>query len=315
MAQKVTKPEDPKKSGNNRGLLIAFIIILFAINVIQLFFNLKQNSEIKQQKATINDGKKRIDSLTTELNKAIEDLKAKKEEIAKLQGDTTELGAKIRELEAARDQALRSAANYRTKYENIQSQIDAANRIRERAMAEVEKYKAMLEEKEKQIIAQKQTIVAREDSISKILQQKNILEDKVQKASKLAAYDFKIVALSPKGKPLSGDEFKAKKVDKLKITFTLGENEVAEKGGREIFLRIIEPDGASLFDLSTGGGSFQYDGKEIFYAMKQKVLFDNKKQPVSFEYKKGSSYKPGQHRVEIYTEGTKIGEAVFKIKK
>jgi hypothetical protein len=48
--------------------------------------------------------------------------------------------------------------------------------------------------------------------------------------------------------------------------------------------------------------------------MKQTVLFENKGQKVAFEYRKGSAYKPGNYKVEIYCEGFKIGESTFLVK-
>jgi hypothetical protein len=35
---------------------------------------------------------------------------------------------------------------------------------------------------------------------------------------------------------------------------------------------------------------------------------------VSFEYKKGTEYKPGNHTIEIYCEGFKIGVGAFVVK-
>ncbi len=314
MAENRTQAEEPKKSGSNKGLLIAFIIILAAINGVQLFFNLSQNKTIKQQTSTLADNKTSIDSLNVQLETAIKDLNARKDEIAQLGGDTTRLGEQIRQLIKEKKQLQASSYNYQKKYNDIKDKIEAANRIREDADKEVERLKVMLAQQDTIITNQKVTIVQREDSIIKITTEKNKLAEKVAIASVLKAENFKIEALNAKGKADTDGEFKAKKIDKVRVSFTLAENKVAEKGGREVIFRLIEPDGAALFDLANGGGSFQFEGKEVFYTMKQTILFENKGQKVTYEYKKGSPFKAGNHKVEIYTEGFKIGEATFLVK-
>ncbi|HSZ26344.1 MAG TPA: hypothetical protein VK766_11510 [Cytophagaceae bacterium] len=314
MTEKNTPVVEPKKSGSNKGLLIAFIIILAAINGVQLFFNLKKDTTIKTQTVTIADNKAKIDSLDKELALAIKELELKKQEIASLGGDTSRMGDQIRQLIKDKKQLQASSFSFQKKYNDIKDRIDAANRIREDASKEVERLKVMLAQQDTIITTQKVTIVQREDSIIKITSEKNKLAEKVAIASVLRADNFKIESLNPKGKIDGDGEFKAKKIDKIRVIFTLAENKVADKGGRDVYFRMIEPGGGALFDLANGGGSFQYENKEVFYTMKQNILFENKGQKVTYEYKKGSPYKPGTHKVEIYCEGFKIGEASFLVK-
>ena len=314
MAETKTQTAEPKKSGSNKGLLIAFIIILAVINGIQLFLNLTKTTTIKQQTTTIADNKLKIDSLDRELASAIKELEAKKQEIAQLGGDTTQMGEQIRQLILDKKQLQASSYSFQKKYNDIKDRIDAANRIREDASKEVERLKVMLAQQDTIITNQKVTIVQREDSIIKITSEKNQLAEKVAIASVLRAESFKIESLNPKGKVDSDGEFKAKKIDKIRTTFTLAENKVADKGGRDLYFRLIEPAGGALFDLANGGGSFQFEGKEVFYTMKQNILFENKGQKITYEYRKGSAYKPGTYKVEIYCEGFKIGESSFLVK-
>ncbi|MCU0428598.1 MAG: hypothetical protein MUF42_01375 [Cytophagaceae bacterium] len=304
-----------QKKGSNKGLLIAFIAILFLINCVQFFLYFRGEQKIEEQSLIIDANKKRIDSLTTELDKAIADLKIKQEEIAKLGGDTTRMGELIRKLEEDKRMAVASAGSWQTKYNKIKDNIDAANRLKDDAEREVERLKILLAQQDTIITNQKQTIVLREDSILKLTSVQKVLQDKVAIASELKAESFKLSAFNAKGKEDPETPFKAKRTDKIKVSFNLAENKVADKGGRDIYMRLIEPGGAALFDLANGGGSFvNADGKEIFFTMKQNILFENKGQKVSFEYKKGAPYKVGKHTIEVWCEGRMIGTGTFEIK-
>jgi hypothetical protein len=316
MAENNSQVKDPQKNGNNRGflgLLIAFIIILLAINIVQLFFNLKQNRQIETHTETIDKTNYKLDSLSRNLDIAIGDLERSKKELAALGGDTARLGVEIRQLIEDKKRLASSNYDWQKKYNDISDRIDAANRIREDATREVVRLKVLLAKQDTIIMTHKTTIVEREDSILKITSEKNQLAEKIALASILKAESFKIEALNAKGKADDDGEFKGKKIERIKVTFSLSENKIAEKGGREIIFRLIEPDGSALFDLGNGGGSFLFNGKELFYTMKQTILFENKGQRVSFEYRKGTPYKLGTNKVEIYCEGAKIGESTFVV--
>ena len=103
-------------------------------------------------------------------------------------------------------------------------------------------------------------------------------------------------------------------MEKVKVTFNLARNDVSPKETKAIYMRILEPDGAALYNLSTGGGTFTVDGQEAFYTQKQDVVFDNTKQPLQFIYAKGAEYKNGLHTVELYEGGALMGKTTFTLK-
>ncbi|RZK16114.1 MAG: hypothetical protein EOO56_20820, partial [Hymenobacter sp.] len=154
------------------------------------------------------------------------------------------------------------------------------------------------------------------DTISTIAKTNRELSDKVSVASRLMADNIRVSVLNKKDKEKTDDkeEFKAKRVDRVKVTFNLARNDVSPKETKQIYLRILEPDGAALYNLSTGGGTFSVDGQEAFYTQKQDVVFDNSKQPLQFIYAKGGDYKIGAHTVELYEGGALMGKTTFTLK-
>lgn len=152
------------------------------------------------------------------------------------------------------------------------------------------------------------------DTITSLTTKKTELEEKVAIASILKAENAKVTVINKKGKELDKEEFKAKVVDKLKVSFSLAENRVARKDKKQIMMKLIQPDGSTLFDLATGGGFFIVDGKEVPYTAKKEIEFDNSKQNVTFVYVKGSPYKEGKYTIEMYGDGNKIGETTLAVK-
>jgi len=154
------------------------------------------------------------------------------------------------------------------------------------------------------------------DTITVLKSTNTNLSQMVDLAAILRAENIQVVSINKKGKeslPIKPD-LKAKSIDKLKVTFNIAENPVAKKTTKQIMLRVVEPNEAVLFDMSTGGGFFISEGKEIPYTSKEEVDFDNTKQKVSFIYVKGSPYKPGNYTIEVYGDGVKIGDKKFLVK-
>jgi hypothetical protein len=131
----------------------------------------------------------------------------------------------------------------------------------------------------------------------------------------LKAENVNAVAVSSKGKEKLGLEFKAKAIDQLKIGFTISENKVAEKNTKEIFIRIIEPDGATINNPQTGGGEFTINNKSLFYSVKYSMLYNGNLTPVVQTYKKDGAWKVGKHTIEIYCDGHMIGRGTFTVEK
>ncbi|WP_026996024.1 hypothetical protein [Flectobacillus major] len=140
------------------------------------------------------------------------------------------------------------------------------------------------------------------------------LSDKVSLAAALHAESINVYAISSKGKESDGGIYKAKKVDKIRITFYLQENSLTTKEAKIIYLRIIDPTGATVADMATGSGTFNYRGRDVTFTAKQKIVYDDSHQSVEFIYSRGQAYKEGKHIIELYSEGFRIGEGVFEVK-
>ncbi len=150
-------------------------------------------------------------------------------------------------------------------------------------------------------------------SISQLNESKEELETKVALASHLEAKNIKIYAVAKNGREREGS-FRRKQIEKIKIEFEIAKNDVAPIEGKDILIRVIDPNEQIIFDISKGSGTFMMNGKEEFYTSQQSIVFDNSEQVLSFEYTKGSDYISGQYRVEVITDGYSMGFRQFTIK-
>jgi len=295
---------------NNKVWIIVLAVVLLAINGIQGFFNYKQNDEIKEKTVLIDQTKQQRDSMQVALTAKIEELKAASAQIEQIGGENAELKAQIEQLEQIKKE-LQGNAKYKSLYFRAKSEIDNANKIAADSKAEVEKYKIQLAQQDTSITKLKQDLSVRDQNISSLEQEKSELAKKVAVASVLKAENIKVVAVSSKGKEKIGEAFKGKAIDQIKIVFTIAENKVAQKNTKELFIRIVEPDGATI--TSSDGGEFKYNTQTLFYTTKTSILFNGLISPVSLTYTKESPYKVGKQTIEVYSEGSLIGTGSFVV--
>lgn len=304
------KKQVKEQKNNNKVWIVVLAVVLLAVNGIQGFFNYQQNDEIKTQKVVIAEGNAQRDSLTTALDAKIEELKATLAKLEEAGGKNAELEASIKSLEETNEK-LKKDANYKGMYFRIKNEIENANKLKADAEGQVRDLKIQLAQQDTIINNQKVVLSQKDQSISTLEQEKTELAQKVAVASVLKAENIKVIAISSKGKEKIGEAFKAKAVGQLKILFTIAENKVAQKNTKELYIRIVEPDGATITDGSDG--EFKYNTQTLFYTTKTSILYNGLLSPVAITYTKSGPYKIGKHTIEVYCEGSFIGSGTFTV--
>ena len=309
---------EPRQNNNRVLLWVALVLVLLGINGVLFYLNSQKKTENEQLTTQVQA----TDSKLQEQIKQYEDLKSSYErqsqELQKLGMNNDSLQARISGINAdllrlrsfkAGSFSLAQQKEFKQRALNLESQL----KKRDEEIAELKKSNENLYT-ETTTLKERQNKLT--DTISTIAKSNQELTSKVSVASRIQADNIHVSILTSKNKEKDDDkeEFKAKRVDRVKVTFNLSRNDVTPKDTKTIYMRILEPDGAALYNLSTGGGTFTVDGQEAFYTQKQDVVFDNSKQRVEFVYAKGGDYKIGQHTVELYEGGAMMGKTTFTLK-
>ncbi|GAB3503956.1 hypothetical protein GCM10027341_33660 [Spirosoma knui] len=245
-------------------------------------------------------------------------------EVRKLGGSITELERIKRQLESDKkklkydltfsiqqyDFKIRDYTNFLTKSEADIRKLSAENGSllsRTRAL-EAEK-KTILTENE----GLKNERAALAQAVVDYSLQNADLKTKVTLASAMKAVNVEVTALAPNGKERRGGTYKASRIDRLKINFIMPSNPVAQKNNKDIYVRILDANGAVISDTGIGG-VLLIDGREIGYSTHQTVPFENNDQRVEIFFRRDAQYKPGSYLVELYAEGFQIGGGSFEVK-
>ena len=158
----------------------------------------------------------------------------------------------------------------------------------------------------------KQTVTRLSEEKESLTQEKETLAEKVTVAAKMKAYNVSLKAVNLKSGGKKEEETnKAKKVKKLKVNFTLGENTLISAGEMNVYARISLPDGRVLVLGKGDSYSFTNDGKQLQYTIKSSVNYDNKAKPMEMEWdlRTGDVAVVGEYTVQLFTETDYIGQA------
>ncbi len=306
--QEINK-NDYQEQGPKKGIVIIVITILLGTNGLLLwqFFDKKNSLDLANQTIVTTTAEK--DALQMQLNQF-------KAEYEKIKSDNASLQNQLSE----KDEEIKA------KVSEIQNLIRLGGPAQiARAKAELAKLKEMND-----------VYVAHIDSLNVVnakLQQENLnlssnLSKEMSKVENLSAENSRLYSKVSAGSVLkalnivtdglryrsNGKEVltqKAKQVQKIRTHFTLGENQVVDKGPIEIYIRVLNPDGSVM---SAEKNSFKANGQDISYTVKEIVEYNNSETPVEILLAKGSEFVKGKYMVEIYSGGVQIGKSQIELK-
>lgn len=307
----------PQKSKTNGALLAALIIMTGLAGISSyLYFDQKKVSE--NQEVTISERVEELSTTRVKLDSISTALDAKIAEVKKLGGDITELEkvkAQLNEDKAALRRGNRvSIAKYESKikqYEAFLAEKDTLIASLQRENVTLATNVKTLDEENTGLKTQRQQL---KDSVSTYVAQNTDLSNKVTRAAALKAQNVKVFAVNAKGKVKEDDSYKAKRLDKIKLVYTLLDNPLTREEAKDVYVRVLDPDGAVVSDMANGSGTFVVDGSETVYTTKQTVNYTNNNQNVELMYSRGIPYKPGKYTVELYSEGFRIGSGEFAVR-
>jgi len=305
------------KNMSSRIIIVAVILVLLATIGYLLFTNSQKSSENEVLMENKEQLETEIVDLEADLKNLQTDIERKdlaiNEKDQMLADKTAELEKKQKQI----DQLLKSGKINKQQSDEYKAKIDQLNYYIQKYQAEI----AELRAQNQKLTEENQALASSKDSIkekaSEVENQNKLMSTKLEAAAILKASDFQFSTLNKNGKESDKDiEFKAGKIDKLKICFVVQDNAVAKIGNRDLYVVIQKPDGSTNKNMESTSGNFTLNGKESVYSVKQNIEYDrsNKKVCVNYSNPAKEEFMKGVHKVLVYSDGYEIGKSEFKVK-
>lgn len=284
--------------------LLAVVIIGLSCWLISLKGDLNSlESEKEQQRADFqaevdsllkvhNELKANYGELSTQLAEKDSIIQADAVEIKKLldsQWDYNRIKKKVTELQAIS--------------QNYVHQLDSLYVVNQELVAENERIREEVQEERKQN--------------RNLQRQKEELTNKVNLATVLRIYNLTADAVRFKGGSHETETDKAGRTERIRVMFTIGQNDLVDAGPKTFYLRIADPTKQIITKGMGDEYAFTYQGELLQYTEKVTVNYENKEKDVRAYYIKpsGKNMQPGYYFVDIYDDNDNlIGQTSFDLR-
>ncbi len=154
-----------------------------------------------------------------------------------------------------------------------------------------------------------------EQNLQTTLTEKDDLSQTVDVGSTFSASNIQITAVDEKRSGKEKATTKAKRVDKLVVSFDV-ENRIARSGPADMYIMVTAPNGQVVADASMGSGTLttRTDGDKQFTSKVPIEYEQGTRKAIQFPIRQ-SDFQTGDYKIEIYHNGFKIGESIRTLKK
>ncbi|MBI2721891.1 MAG: hypothetical protein HYX39_06920 [Bacteroidetes bacterium] len=300
--------EEKKK----RGFIIWWIVIgaLLTTNGITLWLLLNEKTKVVDQKVVTETIIVERDNVKKDLLQLQDEFKGLQGKDAMMQKEIDEKKLRIEELIIQAEKHKGDAyiiAKLRKETESLRDimkgfvrTIDSLNTLNINLVAEKKTVlKQLDQEKEKQDV---------------LVKEKEELKTTIAKGSILTCFNVSAKAvLYKRGGKKEVETSKAKRMEKIKVTFSLGENKIAKPGEKTVYIRVLTPDGKEMAKSYDDSYKFVFNKSNGYYAGKETLNYSNV-EITGVTYCEGQGeYVPGNYQIEITCDGAVIGSSNLKL--
>lgn len=170
----------------------------------------------------------------------------------------------------------------------------------------------------KNLVIEKNNVLKELDTekgkITGLNKEKEDLQATIQKGSVLSC--FNIVAKGVKfknGGKKETETSKASRAEKIKVSFSLGENKIAKAGEKTVYIRVVTPDGKEMAKNYDDSYRFTFNKSSGYFAGKETLNYANAEiSGVTYCEGQGEMV-PGNYIIEITCDGVVIGNTTLRL--
>lgn len=300
---------EPKEQDSKRVIVIIVISILLGVNGLLLWQFFDKKTHLEQVNRELDTTVAEKESLSAELQRVKTEYDKLNQENSSLQNQLTTKDEEIRQKIAQIQKLINSGDAAQLK--KAREEMASLKLLNNSYIAQLDSLKIANKELTDQNLSLNQNLTTATTKMGELTQQNSVLTNKVAIASVLKTTNIKALGVKYKGSGKEVETAKAKSTDRIKTCFTIIENLVIEKGPKDIFVRVVSPDGAVM---STSSETFTYNGQATLYTTKESIMYENRNTDLCVYWEKGSTYLPGKYTIELFCEGNVIGTTSLILK-
>lgn len=307
--------QEPKK--DNKGTIIIVLLIALVISWVYFFYTKNQTNNLISDKdaqySTLDSSKNAVQKEFDEAMVRLEEMTQTNvglDSLVKTKDKEMQvLKTRFKTLVSKQNATAEDLAEAKVLVGELNGKINDYVREIERLQAE-----------NQQLTVDKAGLTADKQNLEKNLATTEVAkkdaEDKVDVGSTLHASSFQIAAINETNSGKEKSTSKAKRADKLRISFMLDENRIAISGTKMLFIIAKDPSGKIIKETALGSGSFEtrQDGQLDYTTKLNTEYTQGESKSINFDLKQTDSYAKGSYSIVVYQNGFKIGQGIAVLK-
>ena len=263
----MTATEQEHKDQDSKKVIVIIVIsILLGVNGLLLWQFFDKKTHLEQVNKELNTTMAEKESLSAELQRVKTEYDKLNQENAGLQNQLSSKDEEIRQKIAEIQRLINSGDAAQLK--KAKEEMAALKLLNNSYIAQIDSLRGANKELTDQNLSLNQNLSTVTTKVGELTQQNSVLSNKVAIASVLKTSNIKAMGVRYKSSGKELETTKAKSTGRIKTCFTIVENLVVDKGPKDIYIRVISPDGAVM---STSSETFIYNGQATLYTTKESI--------------------------------------------
>lgn len=300
-----TNPPEEKSRENRLLIIIVFILAILLVLLGWQYWKQKQSTVVQVQAAVSSRDSVRSDLINLQADYAT--LKTSDQKIqTALNNKKDSIAMLLQQVEKYKDDPYiigklkKETETLRSIMKDYVKSIDSLNTLN----------KQLTEEKNQAVESLKS-----EKNHSGQLEDQNVkLKNVVATGSMLAANSISAEGVHTRFGNKESVTDKANKTDKVKLQFTITANRIAKSGNKNIYVRILTPDGKELSKTGDESSIFKFENTKGYYDAMQTVDYANQDVSLVMYCESTVGFIPGNYIIKLYSDGAEMGETTLILK-
>ncbi|HEY9083909.1 MAG TPA: hypothetical protein VIN73_11290 [Vicingaceae bacterium] len=303
---KAVVQDKPTGNKNNKFMMVIIILLLGFCGYL-----IWQNLELKK---AIDKGEVAYTEVSTERDQVQAELEEMLKKYEDLETDNQELSAELAAEKAKIEELIKKAKGKDWSIYQLKKETETLRKIMKGYVVQIDSLNQLNNKLTDENKIVKNQLSNEQKKAQELTEKNEDLNTLVTVASHLKTLNLTAYGVKVKNDNTGKEMDRAKKVDKIRTSFTVQKNTITKPGKKWIYVRILTPDGRVLSEKTDDSNKFDFNGVRGLYSSKKEIDYKNEDMQVTIDWIKIDDFPVGEYNVEVYADGVDIGKTKFTLK-
>ena len=303
--------QDNQPNKRNTWIFIGAIVLLLLGNI---YLFISRNKAMEQRDEALSQ----VDTTTTSLHNVQNEYDAALARLDQLTSENAQLDSMVNGKDSEIGKMKSQIQRLLSSGKKNSSDLKKARALIEQLNSTVKSYEeqiAQLKDENSKLTDYNKVVTKERDSTV----EKNItLQQKVKLGAVLHCSNIRMEPIDlRRGGRKEKQTSRASRVDIFRVTFDIDDNRIAEDGMKNIYVRILAPDGNLMSNTAFGSGATTTaKGDALNYTVLKQISLKQSEpvKNITVDWHQTSGYQKGNYTIEFYNEGFKIGSGNINLR-